>query len=47
MVEAVSEAFLGGNYGCYPVDSFWRDGIVFVAKQIREEQVQEEDLRCS
>ena len=36
MVEAVSEAFLGGNYGCYPVDSFWRDGIVFVAKHIRE-----------
>ena len=36
MVEAVSEDFLGGNCGCYPVDGFLRDGIVFVAKHIRE-----------
>jgi len=36
MVEAVSEAFSGGNCGCFPLDGFWRDGIVFVAKPIRE-----------
>ena len=36
LVEAVSEAFSGGNYGCLPPDGFWRDGIVFVAKHIRE-----------
>ena len=36
MVEAVSEAFFGGNCGCYPVDGFLRDDIVFVAKPIRE-----------
>ena len=47
MVEAASEAFSGGNCSCFPLDGFWRDGIVFVAKPIREEQMQEEDLRCS
>ena len=54
MVEAVSEAFPvcwshspGGSFSGFPLDGFWRDGIVFVAKRIREEQVQEEDLRCS
>ena len=36
LVEAVSEAFSGGNCGCLPHDGFWRDGIVFVAKHIRE-----------
>ena len=36
LVEAVSEAFLGGNCGCLPSDGLWRDGIVFVAKRIRE-----------
>ena len=36
LVEAVSKAFSGGNYGCFPLDGFWRDGIVFVAKRIRE-----------
>ena len=36
LVEAVSEAFLGVNGGCLPHDGFWRDGIVFVAKHIRE-----------
>src|SRR6185503_14030743 len=36
MVEAVSEAFSGGNCGCFPLDGFWRDGIVFVAKHIKE-----------
>ena len=36
VVEAVSEAFLGGGCGCLPFDGFWRDGIVFVAKHIRE-----------
>jgi hypothetical protein len=36
MVEAVSEALSGGNCGCFPLDGFWRDGIVFVAKPIRE-----------
>ena len=36
LVEAVSEAFFGGNCGCYPVDGFLRDDIVFVAKHIRE-----------
>ena len=40
MVEAVSEALSGGNCGCFPLVGFWRDGIVFVAKCIR-------DLRCS
>ena len=43
MVEAVSEAFVvywsnspGGNFSCFPLDGFWRDGIVFIAKLIRE-----------
>ena len=43
MVEAVSEAFVvcwsnspGGNFSCSPLDGFWRDGIIFVAKCIRE-----------
>ena len=36
LVEAVTEAFSGGNCGCFPLDGFWRDGIVFVAKRIRE-----------
>jgi hypothetical protein len=36
MVEAVSEALSGGNCGCFPLDGFWRDDIVFVAKPIRE-----------
>ena len=36
MVEAVSEAFSGGNCGCFPLNGFLRDGIVFVAKPIRE-----------
>ena len=36
LVEAVSEAFSCGNCGCLPHDGFWRDGIVFVAKRIRE-----------
>ena len=36
VVEAVSEAFSGGGCGCLPFDGFWRDGIVFVAKCIRE-----------
>ena len=36
MVETVSEALSGGNCGCFPLDGFWRDGIVFVAKHIRE-----------
>ena len=36
LVEAVSEAFLGGNCSYFPLDGFWRDGIVFVAKRIRE-----------
>ena len=36
LVEAVSEAFSGGNCGCLPHDGFWRDGIVFVTKRIRE-----------
>ena len=35
-MEAVSEAFSGGNCGCFPLDGFWRDDIVFVAKHIRE-----------
>ena len=36
LMEAVSEAFSGGNCGCLPHDVFWSDGIVFVAKHIRE-----------
>ena len=43
MVEAVSEAFsvywshsLGGSFSGSPLDGFWRDGILFVAKRIRE-----------
>jgi hypothetical protein len=43
MVEAVSEAFavcwshsLGGSFSGFPLDGFWRDGIIFVAKHIRE-----------
>ena len=43
MVEAVSEAFavcwshsLSGSFSDFPLDGFWRDGIVFVAKHIRE-----------
>ena len=43
MVEAISEAFvvcwsnsLCGNFSGFPLDGFWRDGIVFVAKHIRE-----------
>ena len=43
MVEAVSEAFAvcwnhspGGSFGGSPLDGFYRDGIVFVAKHIRE-----------
>jgi hypothetical protein len=43
MVEAVSEAFVvcwsnscGGNFSGFPLDGFWRDGIVFVGKHIRE-----------
>jgi len=43
MVEAVSEAFVvswshspGGSFSGFPLDGFWRDGIVFVAKPIRE-----------
>ena len=43
MVEAISEAFavcwshsLGGSFSGFPLDGFWRDGIVFVAKHIRE-----------
>ena len=36
LVEAVSEAFSGGNCGCFPLDGVWRDGIVFIAKPIRE-----------
>ena len=36
LVEAISEAFSGGDCGCLPFDGFWRDGIVFVAKRIRE-----------
>jgi len=54
MVEAVSEAFavcwshsLGGSFSGFPLDGFRSDGIVFVAKRIGEEQMQEEDLRCS
>ena len=42
MVEAISEAFvvcwshsLGGSFSGFPLDGFWRDGIVFVAKLIR------------
>ena len=40
-VEAVSEAFSGGNCGCLPPppDGFWRDGIIFVAKHIREKSI--------
>ena len=38
MVEAVSEALSGGNCGCFPLDGFWRDNIVFVAKHIREKR---------
>ena len=43
MVEAVSEAFVvywsnspGGNFSGFPLGGFWRDGIIFVAKHIRE-----------
>ena len=43
MVEAVSEAFAvcwshssGGSFSGSPLDGFWIDGIVFVAKHIRE-----------
>ena len=36
MVETVSEALSDGNYGCFPLDGFWRDDIVFFAKPIRE-----------
>ena len=43
MVEAVSEAFvicwshsLGGSFSGFPLDGFWRYGIIFVAKHIRE-----------
>ena len=43
MVEAVSEAFAvcwshssGGSFSGSPLDGFCRDGIVFVAKHIRE-----------
>ena len=43
MVEAVSEAFMlcwshfpGGSFSGSPLDGFWRDGIVFIAKHIRE-----------
>ena len=46
MVEAVSEAFSGGNCGCFPLDGFWRDGIVFVAKMYqREEEMALDDAR--
>ena len=43
MVEAVLEAFVvywsnspGGNFSGFPLGGFWRDGIIFVAKHIRE-----------
>ena len=43
MVEAVSEDFaicwshsLGGSFSGFPLDGFWRDGIVFVVKHIRD-----------
>ena len=43
MVEAISEAFavcwshsLGGSFSGFPLDGFRSDGIVFVAKRIRE-----------
>ena len=43
MVEAVSEAFavcwshsLGGSFSGSPLDGFCGDGIIFVAKRIRE-----------
>ena len=43
MVEAVSEDFVvcgshsrGGSFSGFALDGFWRDGIVFVAKHIRE-----------
>ena len=35
-VEAVSEAFLSETLVVFSIDGFWRDGIVFVAKPIRE-----------
>ena len=45
LVEAVSEAFsvywshsLGGSFSGSPLDGFWRDGILFVAKRIREKR---------
>ena len=43
MVEAVSEAFAvcwshspGGSFSGSPLDGFCRDGIIFIAKRIRE-----------
>ena len=43
MVEAMSKAFAvcwshspGGSFSGFPLNGFWRDGIVFVAKPIRE-----------
>ena len=43
MVEAIPEPFAvccshcpGGNFSGFSLDGFWRDGIVFVAKHIRE-----------
>ena len=35
VVEAMSEAFSGGNCGSFALDGFRRDGFVFVAKCIR------------
>ena len=36
LVEAMSEAFFGWELWLSPPDGLWRDGIVFVAKHIRE-----------
>ena len=43
MVEAMSEALVvcwshspGGGFNCFHLDGFWRDGIDFVAKRIKE-----------
>ena len=48
LVEAVSEAFLGGNCGCLPPRWPLERWHCFCCKTYQgEEQVQEEDLRCS
>ena len=55
MVEAVSKAFgvwwchtLWGTFSGFPLDSFSGDGIVSIAIIYQgEEQMQEDDLRCS